>query len=74
MFYGRPRISCNKNVFISCGTNNSFEDSPVDIADGTIEFAQTFQYNYNSINISTGGILPRDASWSINGVLIKEVN
>ena len=39
-----------------------------------IEIAQTSQSKYNSINIVIGGILPRDASWSIDQVLIKEVN
>ena len=39
-----------------------------------IEIAQTSQSKYNSINIVVGGILPRDASWSIDQVLIKEVN
>ena len=32
------------------------------------------QSSYNSINIAIGGILPSDASWPVNGVLIKEVN
>ena len=63
-----------KNVVILCGTNNLFQDSLEDIADGIIEIAQTFQSKYNSINIAIGGILPPDASWSINRVLIKEVN
>ena len=35
---------------------------------------QTFQSSYKSINIVIGSILPRDASWSINQVFIKEVN
>ena len=69
-----PVISSLKNVVILCGTNNLFQDSPEDIADGVIEIAETFQSKYNSINIVIGGILPRDASWSINLVLIKEVN
>ena len=68
-----PVISNIKNDVILCGTNN-FQDSPEDIADGVIEIAETFQSKYNSINIAIGGILPRDASWSINRVLIKEVN
>ena len=50
-----------------------FQDSHADIADGVIEIAETFQFKYNSINIAIGGILPCDASWSINRVLIKEV-
>ena len=54
-------------------TNNSFQDSPTDIADGIIDIAQAFQSSYNSINIAIGSILRLDASWSINRVLIKEV-
>ena len=69
-----PVISSLKNAVIFCGTNNLFQDSPEDIADGIVEIAQTFQSSYNSINIAIGGILPRDASCSINQVLIKEVN
>ena len=68
-----PVISSLKNVVILCGTNNLFTDSPKDIADDIIEIAQTFQSKYSSINIDIGGILPRDASWSINREL-KEVN
>ena len=51
-----------------------FQDSPEDIADGIIEIAQIFQSKYNSINIAIGSILPCNGSWSINQVLIKEVN
>ena len=69
-----PVISSLKNLVILCGTNNLFQDSPEDIADGVIEIAETFQSKYNSVNIAIGGILPRDASSSINPVLIKEVN
>ena len=68
-----PVISILKNVIL-CGTNYLFQDSPEDIADGIVEIVQTFQSSYNSINIAIGGILPCDASWSINWVLIIEVN
>ena len=51
-----------------------FQDSPEDIADGIIEITQAIQSKYNSVNIAIVGILPRDASWSINRVLIKGVN
>ena len=52
-----------------------FQDSPEDIVDGIVEIVQTFQSSYKSINIVIGSIiLPRDASWSINQVFIKEVN
>ena len=69
-----PVISSYKNVVVLCGTNNLFQDSLEDIADGVIEIAETFQSKYNSINIVIGSILLCDASWSINQVLFKEVN
>ena len=65
-----PVISSLKMLLLF-GTNNLFQDSSEDIADGIIEIVQTFQSKYNSINIAIGGILSRDASWSINWVLIK---
>ena len=65
-----PVISSLKMLLLF-GTNNLFQDSPEDIADGIIEIVQTFQSKYNSINIAIGGILSHDASWSINWVLIK---
>ena len=69
-----PVISSLKNLVILWGINNLFQDSPEDIADGVIVIAETFQSKYNSVNIAIGGILPHDASSSINRVLIKEVN
>ena len=66
-----PESPGHINVVILCGTNNLFQDSREDIADGIIEISQTFQSSYNSINIAIGCILPCDASWSINWVLIK---
>ena len=39
-----------------------------------IEIAQAFQSKHNSVNIVIFGILHHDASWSINWVLIKEIN
>ena len=68
-----PVMSSLKDVVILCETNNLFQDSPTDIADGIVDIAQTFQSSYNSINIAIGRILRRDASWSINRVLIKEI-
>ena len=69
-----PVISSLENVVILCGTNNLFQDSPEDIADGVLEIAETFQSKYNSINIAISGILPRVARWSINRVLIPMKN
>ena len=50
------------------------QESPEHITDSIIEIAETFQSSYNSINNPIGGILPSDTSWSINRVLIEEVN
>ena len=51
-----------KNAVILCGTDNLFQDSTENIADGLIEIVQTFQSNYHSIHIAIDGILCRDAS------------
>ena len=59
-----PVISSLKNVVILCGTNNLFQDSPKDIADGVIEIMEICHSKYNSVNIAIVGILPRDPSWS----------
>ena len=69
-----PVILGLKNAVILGEINRLFLDLPEDIADGIIEIVQTFQCSCNSINIAIGGILPRDSSWSINRVLIKEIN
>ena len=44
--------------------------SPVD---DIVEIAQSFQSNYDSINIATDGVLPRDDSWSIYRMFIKDI-
>ena len=67
-------ISSRKNVVILYGINYLFQESPEQVADSIIEIVETFQSSYNSINNPIGGILPSDASWSINQVLIEEVN
>ena len=51
-----------------------FLDSPEDVAEGITETTQTFQSRYNSINVAIGGIPSSVGSWSINRVLIIEVN
>ena len=48
--------------------------SPKDIADGILKIARSFKTNYSCINVVICGILPRDDSWSVNLVSIKEVN
>ena len=50
-----------KNVVVLCRTNNLFTDSPLDLADCIV-------------NIGSCGLILRDESWSVNRVLIKDVN
>ena len=79
MFYGRPTIRLSyqaSKMLLFCveqktGSKIHLKTSQIV---SLIEIAQTSQSKYNSINIVVGGILPRDASWSIDQVLIKEVN
>ena len=66
-----PVISNLKIAVVLFGTSNLFQDPSEEIADGIIKILQTFQSNYNSINIAIGGILPRDASCPVNWVVIK---
>ena len=63
-----------KNVVVLCGTNNLLLDSPKDIADGILEIARPFEMNYSCVNVIICGILPRDDSWSVNLVSIKNIN
>ena len=64
------RISSLRNVIISCGTNNLYQDSPEDIANGLIKIASCFKHGNNAIDIC--GVLPRDNISSINHLLIKK--
>ena len=68
------RFSSLKNVVILCGTNNLYQDSPEDIANGLIKIASCFKQGNNAINVFICGILPRDDTSSINRQLIKETN
>ena len=50
-----------KDVVVLCGTNNLFTDSSLDLADCIV-------------HIGSCGLILRDESWSVNRVLIKDVN
>ena len=69
-----PSLLLLKNVIILCGTNNINKDSPYDIAQGLIAIGSVFKNQSSNPNISICGILPRDESFSINRLIINEVN
>ena len=68
------RFSSLRNVIISCGTNNLYQDSPEDIANGLVKIASCFKQGNNAIIVFICDILPRDDISSINRLLIKETN
>ena len=69
-----PLPSSVKSVVILCGTNNIPTDTPRDIADCTNSINSIFQRLSSGINVSICGLIPRDECWSVNRVLINEVN
>ena len=62
-----------KNVIL-CGTNNISIDSPCDIADCIISIASIFQKKSSGINVTACCLILPDECWSVNSVLINEVN
>ena len=69
-----PLPSYVKNVVILCGTNNISIDTPRDIAGCIISIGSILQKKSSGINVSICGLIPRDEGWSVNRVLINEVN
>ena len=63
-----------KNVVVLCGTNNLFTDSPLDIADCIVNIGSCLREKSSSVNVFICGLIPRDESWSVNRVLIKDFN
>ena len=49
-----------RNVIILCSTNNLYQDSPEDIANGLLKIVGCFKQGNNAINVIICGILPRD--------------
>ena len=62
------------NAVIMCGTNNINVDPVEDIVDGIIDIALSLKKKYEHINVTVCGLLPRDESWSVNRLNIKEIN
>ena len=57
-----------------CGTNNIQHDSVEDITGGIIDISSQLRHIYKNSNVIVCGLLPRDESWSVNRVYIKELN
>ena len=68
-----PTLSL-RNVIIMCGTNNIDYNSPDDIVDGILDIVESLRRNFKFSNIVIYGILPRNDSWSVNRLYIKEIN
>ena len=69
-----PSLLSLKNVVILYGTNNINKDSPYDITEGLIAIISVFKNQSSNPNIFICGILPRNESFSINRLIINEVN
>ena len=63
-----------RNAVIICGTNNIEFSSPNDIVDGIIEIGLSLRRKNSQLNVFVCGLLPRNDSWSVNRVYVKEVN
>ena len=69
-----PLPSSVRNIVVWCGTNNFSTDSPYDIADCIVDVGTIFRRKSNTVNIIIRGVIPRDECWSVNKLLINEVN
>ena len=61
-------------MVVLCGTNNLFTDSLLDVADCIVKIGSCLSEKSSSVNIFICGLIPRDESWSVNKVLIEDVN
>ena len=69
-----PSLLSLKNVVILCGINDINKDIPYDIAQGLIAIGSVFKNQSSNLNIFICGILSRDESFSVNRLIINEVN
>ena len=69
-----PLPSSVKNVVILCGTNNIIIDTSHVIANCILSIGSIFQKKSSAIKVIVSGLILRDESWSVNRILINEVN
>ena len=67
-------LSSLQNAVILYGTNNVNKDPPYDIVQGLIAIGSVFKNYSSNPNIFICGTLPRNESFSINRLIINEVN
>ena len=68
-----PLPSSIKNIIL-CRTNNIPIGATCDIADCIISIASIFRKKSSGINVSVCGLILHDERWSVNRVIINEVN
>ena len=61
-------------MVLLCGANSLLTDSPLDIVDCIVNTVSCLHKNSSSVNVFICRLIPRDDSWSVNRVLIKDVN
>ena len=69
-----PEMSDLKNDIILCGTNSICIDSAYDIAQCLIDISVCFRNHSSKIEIFISRIFPRDECYSVNKMLINEIN
>ena len=67
-------FSSLRNVVILCGTNDLYQDSPEDIANGLMKLVSCFKQGNNAINVFICDILAREDISLINRLLRNHVN
>ena len=68
-----PLPSSIKNIIL-CRTNNIPIGATCDIADSIISIASSFRKKSSGTNVSVCGLILHDECWSVNRVIINEVN
>ena len=69
-----PYLSSVQHVVILCATNNLHKDSPCELVNGLIATADVLKKKCNNPKIIICGPIPGDESWSVNRIIIKEIN
>ena len=69
-----PFLPSLRDIVILCGTDNITKDSSYDITQGLTAVGSVFKTLSSSPNIFICEILPRYESFSINRLIINEVN
>ena len=63
-----------RSVVMSCGTNNIDTSNSDEIDLGVVTIARSISHHYPNIEVTVGGLLPRDIHWSARRVEIEKTN